>query len=336
MARIAIQGFGRVGRSTLRAALAEQTFTPVAIADVKDLPTLAALLAVDSNYGRWPEPVRAEGDVLRVGERAIPYHNVTDGLPDWGALGIDVVIESSGRATTRAGAQPHLDRGARHVLVSAPSKSLEDCDAVLLPGINLDAFEPERHRIVSMGSCTTNALAPVVKIVREHWGIRQGFFTTVHAYTNSQSLTDQPKAERRDSWAAAENIIPSTSGAAKGLRFIWPDLKVTGKACRVPVRTGSIVELVAVVERATERDEVVEAFRAAARHPPLQGVMDVLEEEWPSARIVGDPHSSIVDLPLVEVCERTLITVTAWYDNEMGFSTQLARAGRTLASAAAV
>jgi len=332
MARIAIQGFGRIGRCTLRAALTEQTFTPVAIADVKDLPTLAALLAVDTNYGRWPEPVRAEGDVLRIGERTIPYHNVADGLPDWGALGIDVVIESSGRATTRAGAQPHLDRGAKHVLVSAPSKSLEDCDAVLLPGINLEAFDPGRHRIVSMGSCTTNALAPVVKVAREHWGIRQGFFTTVHAYTNSQSLTDQPKAERRDSWAAAENIIPSSSGAAKGLKFIWPDLRVTGKACRVPVRTGSIVELVAVVERATERDEVVEAFRAAAKRPPLQGVMDVLEEEWPSARIVGDPHSSIVDLPLAEVCDRTLITVTAWYDNEMGFSTQLARAARTLAS----
>ncbi|HEV8582960.1 MAG TPA: glyceraldehyde 3-phosphate dehydrogenase NAD-binding domain-containing protein [Thermoanaerobaculia bacterium] len=335
MPRIAIQGFGRVGRSTLRAALKEESFTPVAIADVKDLPTLAALVAVDTNYGRWPEPVRAEGDVLRVGERAIPYHNVTDGLPDWGALGIDVVIECSGRATTRAGAQPHLDRGARHVLVSAPSKSLEDCDAVLLPGINLDVFEPDRHRIVSMGSCTTNALAPVVKVVREQWGFKQGFFTTVHAYTNSQSLTDQPKADRRDSWAAVENIIPSSSGAAKGLKFIWPDLKVTGKACRVPVRTGSIVELVAVVEHATERDEVVEAFRAAAAHPPLQGVMDVLEEEWPSARIVGDPHSSIVDLPLAQVCERTLITVTSWYDNEMGFSTQLARTALNLAQAAA-
>ena len=172
----------------------------------------------------------------------------------------------------------------------------------------------------------------MVKIVRERWGLRQGFFTTVHAYTNSQSLTDQPKADRRDSWAAAENIIPSSSGAAKGLRFIWPDLRVTGKACRVPVRTGSIVELVAVVERATGRDEVVEAFRAAAKRPPLQGVMDVLEQEWPSARIVGDPHSSIIDLPLAEVCDKTLITVTAWYDNEMGFSVQLARTAQTLAS----
>jgi glyceraldehyde 3-phosphate dehydrogenase len=335
MTSIAIHGFGRIGRSTLRAALKEESFTPVAITDVKDLPTLAALVAVDTNYGRWPEPVWADGDVLRVGEHEIPYYSVAEGFPDWGALGVDVVIESSGRATTRAGAQPHLDRGAKHVLVSAPSKSLDDCDAVLLPGINLDAFEPARHRIVSMGSCTTNALAPVVKIVREHWGIRQGFFTTVHAYTNSQSLTDQPKDARRDSWAAAENIIPSSSGAAKGLKFIWPDLKVTGKACRVPVRTGSIVELVAVVERDTDRNEVVEAFRAAAARPPLQGVMDVLEEEWPSARIVGDPHSSIVDLPLAEVCERTLITVTAWYDNEMGFSTQLARTARLLAREAA-
>src|SRR5689334_12369022 len=164
MTRIAIYGFGRIGRATLRAAMNENIFVPVAISDVKDLPTLAALFAVDTNYGRWPEAVRTDEAAFRISEHTIPYINVTARLPDWGALGIDVVVECSGRATTRANAQPHLDRGAKHVLVSAPSKTLEDADAVLLPGINLDQFDPERHKIISMGSCTTNALAPVVKV----------------------------------------------------------------------------------------------------------------------------------------------------------------------------
>jgi glyceraldehyde 3-phosphate dehydrogenase len=331
MTRIAIHGFGRIGRSTLRAALLDGRFTPAVLSDVQDPAMLAALFAVDSNYGRWPEPVQADAGGLRIGERAIPYYHVGDGLPDWGGLGIDLVIDCTGRATTRAGAQAHLDRGAGRVLISAASKSLQDADAVLLPGINLDQFEPERHRIISMGSCTTNALAPVVKVVRERWGIRQGLFTTVHAYTNTQSLTDQPRADRRDSWAAAENIIPSSSGAAKALKFIWPDLNVTGKAYRVPVRTGSIVELTAVLERAAGRDEVNEAFRAAAAEGPLRGVMSVLEEEWPSARTVGDPHSSLIDLPLTQALDGSLLSVAAWYDNEQGFSTQLARAAHTLA-----
>jgi glyceraldehyde 3-phosphate dehydrogenase len=331
MARIAIHGFGRIGRPTLRAALKENIFIPVAISDVKDLPTLAALFAVDTNYGRWPEAVCADEAAFHIGNRAIPYYNVAAGLPDWGVLGIDLVIECSGCATTRGDAHAHLDRGAKHVLVSAPSKALQDADAVLLPRINLHQFDPDVHKIISMGSCTANALAPVVKVVREHWGIRSGFFTSIHAYTNSQSLTDQPMVNRRDSWAAAENIIPSSSGAAKGLKFIWPDLNVTGKAYRVPVRTGSIVELTTVVERPTNRDEVVDAFRQAAATAPLKGVMDVLEEEWPSARIVGDPHGSLVDLPLVQVLDGRLITVAAWYDNEMGFSTQLARAAQVLA-----
>lgn len=335
MARIAIHGFGRIGRATLRAALTEARFTPAAISDVKDLSTLSALFAVDSIYGRWDEQVGADNGMLRVGERAIPYFNVSDGLPDWRAVGVDLVIDCTGRATTRAGAQPHLDHSAQHVLVSSVSKTLHDADAVLLPGINMEQFDPERHRIIAMGSCTTNALAPLIKVIREQWGIRHGFFTTVHAYTNSQSLTDQPMADRRDSWAAAENIIPSSSGAAKALKFIWPDLNVTGKAYRVPVRTGSIVELTAVVERTTTREAVIDAFRDAAGSASWQGIMDVLEEEWPSARIVGDPHSSLIDLPLVQVLDGTLITVAAWYDNEQGFSTQLARVAHTLAQSGA-
>ena len=331
MTRIAIHGFGRIGRATLKAALRDGSFTPAAISDVKDLTTLTALFAVDSNYGRWPEEVHAEETAIRIGDRTIPYYNVAHGLPDWGALDIDVVIEASGRATTRAGAQPHLDRGARHMLVSAPSKTLQDADVVLLPGINLGQFDPDQHKIISLGSCTTNALAPVIKVIREHWGLMQGFFTTVHAYTNSQSLTDQPMHDRRDSWAAAENIIPSSSGAARGLKFIWPDLNVTGKAYRVPLRTGSIVELTAAVERATSRDAVVDVFRQAAARPPLEDVMAVLEDEWASSRIVGEEHSSLIDLPLIQVLDGTLISVAAWYDNELGFATQLARSAHALA-----
>jgi glyceraldehyde 3-phosphate dehydrogenase len=181
-----------------------------------------------------------------------------------------------------------------------------------------------------MASCTTNALAPVVKVLNENFGIKTGLFSTVHAYTNSQSLTDQPMRDRRDSWAAAENIIPSSSGAAKALGFIWPDLKITGKAYRVPVRTGSIAEVNAVVTRATTVDEIKKAFRDAAMTEQLKGIMSVLEDEWTSARIVGDTHSCIIDLPLIQVLGDTLVSVAAWYDNEMGYSTRLAETAARL------
>ena len=331
MNKIAIHGFGRIGRSALKAALKKALFVPFSISDIKDAPTLAALFEADTNYGRWHEEVGASKESISIGGRQIRYLDSTQSLPDWAALGVDLVIDCTGRATTRAGAQAHLDRGAKRVLVSAPSKSLQDCDAVLLPGINLEAFDPSKHRIISMASCTTNALAPVIKVLLESFGIKSGLFSTVHAYTNSQSLTDQPMRDRRDSWAAAENIIPSSSGAAKALSFIWPNLKITGKAYRVPVRTGSIAEVNAIVERATTVDEVRNAFRSAATKAPLKGIMDVLEGEWTSARIIGDPHSSIIDLPLVQVMEGTFVSVAAWYDNEMGFSTRLAETAARLA-----
>jgi len=331
MGKIAIHGFGRIGRSTLKVALKEGLFVPVAISDIKDIPTLAALFEVDTNYARWPEEVKAAGDKFMIGGREIKFFDTTKSLPDWAGLGVELVIDCTGRATTRIGAQAHLVRGAKRVLVSAPSKTLQDCDAVLLPGINLDQFDPEKHHIVSMASCTTNALAPVVKVLIENFGIKTGLFSTVHAYTNSQSLTDQPMRDRRDSWAAAENIIPSSSGAAKALNFIWPNLKITGKAYRVPVRTGSIAELNVVVERATTADEIKDVFRNAAMTEPLKGIMSVLEDEWASARIIGDPHSSIVDLPLTQVQDGTLVSVAAWYDNEMGYSNRLAESASRLA-----
>lgn len=324
MTRVAIHGFGRIGRSALKVALKNNAFTPVSVSDIRDIPTLAALFAVDSNYGRWHEAVEATDKGFRIGGREIAYFNTKDELPDWGKLDIDLVVDCTGRATVRAGAQAHLDKGAKRVLVSAASKSKDDCDAMLLAGINLETYQPDKHHIVSMASCTTNALAPVVKVLRENFGIVSGFFSTVHAYTNTQSLTDQPMKDRRDSWAASENIIPSSSGAAKALLFIWEDLKMTGKAYRVPVRTGSIAEINAILSRAVTKEEVQQAFINAAQTEPLRGVMDVLTEEWSSARIVGDPHSSIVDVPLIDVIGENLVSIAAWYDNEMGYATRLA------------
>lgn len=331
MVNIAIHGFGRIGRSLMKVALKQGLFVPVSISDIKDISTLAALFEVDSNYGRWTEDVRVKDSCFVIGGREIPYFDSVKGLPNWHALGIDVVIDCTGRATTRSGAQAHLDAGAKRVLVSAPSKKQEDCDAVLLPGINLETFEPQKHKIVSMASCTTNALAPVVKVVIENFGIRSGLFSTIHAYTNTQSLTDQPMKDRRDSWAATENIIPSSSGAARALSFIWKGLKITGKAYRVPTRTGSIAELNLLTERQVTVEEVNHAFRKAASVPPLKGVMGVLEGEWASSRILGDSHSSIVDLPLTAV-QGELLSLAAWYDNEMGYSARLAEMAAQIAS----
>lgn len=332
MGKVAIHGFGRIGRSALRVALRNNLFSPFSISDIRDIPTFAALFEVDSNYGRWHEPVEARENGFVIGGREIAYYNTMNALPNWGELGVDLVIECTGRATNRAGAQAHLDAGAKRVLISGPSKTKADADAFLLPGINIDSYDPDAHKIISMASCTTNALAPVVKVFLDNFGIEHGYFSTVHAYTNTQALTDQPMKDRRDSWAAAENVIPSSSGAAKALQIIWSDLKITGKAYRVPVRTGSIVELNLVTKRNTSVDEINNVFRAAAAEGPLKGIMGVLEDEWASSRIVGDSHSSIVDLPLTNVLDGNFVSIAAWYDNEMGYSTRLAETAAFLAN----
>ena len=330
MGKIALHGFGRIGRTLLRIALKNNLFVPTSISDIRDIPTFAALFDVDTNYGRWHEEVKPTDKGFNIGGRDILYFDSMKELPDWKGLGIDLVIDCTGRATTRAGAQAHLDRGAKRVLVSAPSKSREDADVFLLPGINMETYDPEKHKIVSMASCTTNALAPVVKVIIENFGVKYGLFSTVHAYTNTQALTDQPMKDRRDSWAAAENLIPSSSGAAKALAFIWPGLKITGKAYRIPVRTGSIAELNLLTEKPVTVDSVNDAFRKAASTAPLKGIMGVLEDEWASSRIVGDSHSSIVDLPLTAV-QGELLSVAAWYDNEWGYTSRLAETAAKLA-----
>ncbi|TDO20295.1 type I glyceraldehyde-3-phosphate dehydrogenase [Pedobacter duraquae] len=331
MKKIAIYGFGRIGRQLLRIALDRDLFVPQAIADVKAVKTLGALFSVDTNYGRWPGTVDTSATGFLLNGNEIAYVDSSNGIPDWNKLGVDLVVDCSGRATKRAGAQAHLDQGAKYVLVSAPSKSLEDCDAVLLKGINLEQFDPASHHIISMGSCTTNALAVPIRVIKEAFGIEYGLFSTVHSYTNSQSLTDQPMADIRDSWAAAENIIPSSSGAAKALQFIWSDLRVTGKAYRVPTRTGSIAELNLITTKSCTVADVNEAFRKAATGPELKGVLDVLEDQWTSARIVADPHSSIIDLNLTAK-QGDLLSVATWYDNEWGFSNRLAEVAQYLAA----
>ncbi|WP_201008273.1 type I glyceraldehyde-3-phosphate dehydrogenase [Paenibacillus glycanilyticus] len=331
MNKIAIFGFGRIGRQFLRVALQEKLFVPYSISDIKDESVLAALFEVDTNYKRWPEGVLGREGAIIIGGREIRFMNSYNEIPNWGEIGVELVVDCTGRAVTRPVAQLHLDRGAKRVLVSGPSKSLEDCDAVLLKGINLDSFDPEKHKIISMASCTTNALAPVVKLVKENYGIKYGLFSTVHSYTNTQSLTDQPMKDRRDSWAAAENIIPSSSGAAKALKFIWSDLQITGKAYRIPTRTGSIAELNLITEKSCSVQEINDMFRLAAKEGELKGVLDVLEGEWASSRIVGDSHSSIIDLPLTQV-QGGLLSIAAWYDNEWGYASRLAEVAAFLVS----
>jgi glyceraldehyde 3-phosphate dehydrogenase len=331
MKKIGVYGFGRIGRQFIRIALDNALFIPAAVADVKDIKTLAALFSVDTNYGHWKKSVSTNDQEFLFDNNSITYINSASGVPNWSELGIELVVDCSGRGTKREGAQAHLDNGAKYVLVSAPSKSLADCDAVLLKGINLDQFDPQNHHIVSMGSCTTNALAAPIKVIKEAFGIEYGLFSTVHSYTNTQSLTDQPMSDRRDSWAAAENIIPSSSGAAKALQFIWSDLKITGKAYRVPTRTGSIAELNLITTKECTVEEVNEAFRKAATTGGLVDVMDVLEDEWSSARIVGDPHSSLIDIHLTAK-QGNLLSIASWYDNEWGFSNRLAEVAAYIAS----
>jgi glyceraldehyde 3-phosphate dehydrogenase len=306
----------------------------VAISDIKDPKVLAALFEVDTNYGRWHGKVEFANGSFFIGGHTILFFDSANGVPAWGDMGVELVIDCTGRATKREVAQQHIDKGAKKVLVSGPSKTKDDCDAVILCGINEELYDPSKHHIVSMGSCTTNALAPLIKVMSEKFGpesARVGHFLTVHAYTNTQSLTDQPMKDMRDSWAATENIIPSDSGAAKALSYIWPGLDIKGGACRVPVRTGSIVYLYLTQPKPLGLDDVKEAFREASGTGPLYGVLDFLEGEYASSRIVGDPHSCIVDLPLISATRNgNIICIPAWYDNEWGFSVRLVELARKL------
>ncbi|MFD4421363.1 type I glyceraldehyde-3-phosphate dehydrogenase [Agromyces sp. NPDC058484] len=322
MTRIAVNGFGRIGRNVARALVERDAdLELVAVNDLTDPAALARLLKYDTVGGRFGREVEVDGDTLVIDGRRVKVLAERDPakLP-WGELGVDLVLESTGRFTDAEAARAHLAAGAKKVLVSAPATG---ADVTLAYGVNTDAYDADEHVIVSNASCTTNALAPLAKVLDDLAGIEHGFMTTVHAYTQDQSLQDGPHSDARRARAAAENIVPASTGAAKAIGLVLPGLdgKLSGDAMRVPIPVGSIVELNATVEKDVTRDEVLAAYRAAASNG-LAGVLEYSEEPLVSSDIVGNPHSSIFDAALTRV-EGKHVKVVAWYDNEWGFSNRV-------------
>ena len=323
--RAAINGLGRTGRAALRAAVERDApIEWVAVNDLMGIEMLAQLLRRDSVYGRFDADVTVDGDVLHVGRHEIRVFDEPDParLP-WDELGVDVAIESTGRFRDRAGATKHLEAGAGRVIVSAPAK---EPDVTVALGVNFDeVFDPEQHRIISNASCTTNCLAPVAKVLHEAVGIRHGLMTTIHAYTGDQMLLDGPHKDARRARSAAINMVPTTTGAAKALGLVVPELagRLHGYAVRVPLPTGSMVDLTVEARRSTSVEEVNAAFRTRADHDELEGILTYSEEPIVSSDIVGSPYSGIFDAPLTAVTDGTCVKVVAWYDNEWGYSNRL-------------
>ncbi len=323
--RVAVNGFGRTGRAMFRAAEESGAAIEwVAINDVADPQLLAQLLRHDTVYGPFRGSVEAADGAIVVNGREIATPGIADPaeLP-WSELEVDVVIESTGRFRARADASRHLEAGARKVIVSAPAK---DPDVTVALGVNFEeAYDPERHRIISNASCTTNCLAPVAKVLHEGLGIRHGLMTTVHAYTGDQQLLDGPHKDYRRARAAACNLVPTTTGAAKALGLVIPELagKLLGYAVRVPVPTGSLVDLTLEVERPTTVDEVNAIVAGRADTGELEGILAYSEEPLVSSDIVKSPYSAIFDSQLTAVVDGTQVKVVAWYDNEWGYSNRL-------------
>jgi glyceraldehyde 3-phosphate dehydrogenase len=335
--RVAINGFGRTGRAAFRAAHESGADIEwVAINDVAEPAMLAQLLSHDSVYGPFPGRVESEAQALVVDGRQIPVPSVSDpGRLPWGELDVDVVIESTGRFRARADAEKHLAAGARKVLVSAPAK---DADVTVVLGVNFDDYEADKHEVISNASCTTNCLAPVAKVLHEGLGIRHGLMTTVHAYTGDQRLLDAPHKDYRRARAAACNLVPTTTGAAKALGLVVPELagKLNGYAVRVPVPTGSLVDLTVEVEKPTSVDEVNELVARAADQGPLEGILAYSEEPLVSTDVVKSPYSAIFDAGLTAVIDGTQVKVIAWYDNEWGYSNRLVELAQRVLVPAAV
>jgi glyceraldehyde 3-phosphate dehydrogenase len=333
--RVGINGFGRIGRGVLRCAHElGADLEIVAVNDVTNVDTLAALLARDSVYGRFPGRVRAGNGSIWIDDTevlALAEHEPA-ALP-WRELGVEVVIESTGRFRTRGAAAEHLSAGARKVIITAPVKGDEPADANIVLGVNDDAYDPERHHVITNASCTTNCLAPVAKVLHESVGIRHGLMTTIHAYTSDQSLLDGPHKDPRRARAAAINLIPTSTGAAKALGLVIPELagRLHGLAIRAPVPTGSIVDLTVETERATSVEEINAAFRDQA-DGSLSGILEYSEDPIVSSDIVKSPYSAIFDASLTNVIDDTQVKVLAWYDNEWGYSSRLVElAARVLA-----
>jgi glyceraldehyde 3-phosphate dehydrogenase len=324
-ARVAINGFGRTGRCALRSAHQRGTdMELVAINDVMDTGTLAHLLRHDSVFGRFPAEVAAGDSTLIVDGREISVFSEADpaDLP-WGELEIDVVIESTGRFRDRDRAGKHLTAGAQRVIVSAPAKNP---DVTVALGVNFDqVYDPQRHRIISNASCTTNCLAPVAKVLHDGVGIRHGLMTSVHAYTADQRLQDAPHKDLRRARAAAINLVPTSTGAATALGLVVPELdgKLHGYAMRVPIPTGSVVDLTVETERPTSADEVNDVFAGRADRDELEGILAYSEDPIVSSDIIGSPYSAIFDAGFTSVIDETCVKVLAWYDNEWGYATRL-------------
>jgi glyceraldehyde 3-phosphate dehydrogenase len=330
--RVGINGFGRIGRNVLRASLgAASDLEFVAVNDITDAETLGHLLKYDSVHGTLAESVRVEENAIRVDGDSLRVFAERDPakLP-WKSLGIDLVLECSGRFTKREEAAVHLKAGARKVLISAPAKN---ADLTICYGVNQSAYDPTQHHVVSNASCTTNCLAPIAKVMHESFGIRHGLMTTVHAYTNDQRILDLPHDDLRRARAAALSMIPTSTGAAKAIGLVLPDLdgKLDGMAIRVPVPNVSIVDLTAAVEKPTRDAEVNAAMRSAAEGP-LKGILQYCEEPLVSRDFNGNPHSSMFDATLTKVMGGTLVKVFAWYDNEWGFSKRMLDVASMIAS----
>ncbi|MFF4571759.1 type I glyceraldehyde-3-phosphate dehydrogenase [Streptomyces sp. NPDC001410] len=320
--RIGINGFGRIGRNVFRAMAARGSeLEIVAVNDLGDVDTMAHLLAYDSILGRFPEEIAAEPGAIRVGSRTIKVLAERDpGALPWGDLGVDIVIESTGIFTDAARARAHVDGGAKKVIIAAPASG-EDITVVL--GVNEDAYDPERHTIISNASCTTNCLAVLAKVLHESVGIEAGMMTTVHAYTQDQNLQDAPHKDLRRARAAGLNIVPTSSGAAKAIGLVLPELagRLDAFALRVPVPTGSVTDLTVTPSRRTSVAEVKEAYAAAAAGA-YKGLLSYTEAPLVSTDIVGDPASCVFDAELTRVTDQQ-VKVVGWYDNEWGYSNRL-------------
>jgi glyceraldehyde 3-phosphate dehydrogenase len=323
--RVAINGFGRIGRAAMRSAQrSEADVEWVAINDLVDSATLAQLLRRDSVYGAFPGEVEAAPGGVRIDGVELPTFTEADPtLLPWEELGVDVVLESTGRFRTRAEAAGHLEAGARKVIVSAP---VTEPDVTVVLGVNFEqAYDPGRHHVISNASCTTNCLAPVAKVLHETVGIRHGLMTTVHAYTADQRLVDLPHKDLRRARAAGLNIVPTSTGAAKAIGLVVPELagKLHGYAARVPVPTGSLVDLTVETLRATSVEEVNGLFRVRADTGPLAGILAYSEEPLVSSDAIGSPYSAVFDAGLTSVVDGTQLKVVAWYDNEWGYASRL-------------
>jgi glyceraldehyde 3-phosphate dehydrogenase len=320
--KVGINGFGRIGRNYLRAALSlGADLEIVAVNDLSDPKALAHLLKYDSVTGRLNQDVSVDGDFIVVGKHKIKVLAERDpSALGWGALGVDIVIESTGRFTDAKDAIKHIEAGAKKVLISAPATGE---DATFVIGVNEHLYDPAKHHIISNASCTTNCLAPLAKVFNDEFGIENGLMTTVHAYTADQNLQDGPHSDLRRARAAAINIVPSSTGAAKAIGLVMPELKgkLDGYALRVPVPTGSITDLTLLSKKKVTIDEIKAAYKKAA-DGPLKGVLKYTEDEIVSSDIVTDPHSSIFDAGLVKVIDQT-VKISSWYDNEWGYSNRL-------------